>query len=54
MNPLEAAIRAVCQDIGADPENWRAFEGIGRVALNALIAALPADLGDALRRALET
>lgn len=52
MTPLEAAIRAACAHMGADPESWRGFERIGLAAVAALIDALPPDLGDALRRAI--
>lgn len=52
MSPLEIAIRAACKHIGADPESWRGFEEIGQVAAAALVAALPAELSDPLRRAL--
>lgn len=53
MSPLEQAIRAVCSHIGADPDGWRGFEELGRKAVEALVAALPADVAEALRRALE-
>lgn len=53
MSPLEAAIRAVCSYIGADPNNWAGFEGIGRVALKALIEAMPPDAAETLRHHLD-
>jgi hypothetical protein len=49
MTPMEAAIRAVCRHIGADPDTWRGFEGIGRVALEALFETLPTELAEQLR-----
>jgi hypothetical protein len=54
MSPLEAAIRAVCRHIGADPETWRGFESIGLVALKALLEALPPDAAVLLREHLPT
>lgn len=52
MNPVEAAIRAACHAMGADPNTWRGFEEIGRTAIDAFIAALPPDLAAAVQHAL--
>lgn len=40
-NPLEAAIRAACQYMGANPDSWEGFRGVGKVAADAFLAALP-------------
>jgi hypothetical protein len=52
VTPLEAAVRAVCRHIGTDPEGWEHFAEIGRVALGALLEALPPDLAKAIRAEL--
>lgn len=52
MSPLEAAIRAACEFIGADPETWRGFEALGLAALEGLIGALPDDLAERVREAV--
>lgn len=48
MDPLEAAIRAACQEIGASPHEWEGFAGIGRAALRGLLEALPHDPAEAM------
>lgn len=53
MNPVEAAIRAVCRELGADPDTWRGFEEVGRAALDGFISALPADVAEAVRAVME-
>lgn len=40
--------------MGADPETWRGFEEVGRVALSAFVDTLPTHLRDAVRAFLET
>lgn len=52
MSPVEAAIRAVCTAMGADPDTWRGFEEIGRVGVEAFINTLPPDLAEAVRSIL--
>jgi hypothetical protein len=53
VNPLEAAIRAACAHLGADPETWRGFEGVGQAALDGLLSALPAELAAQVRASIE-
>jgi hypothetical protein len=53
VSPLEAAIRAVCAELGASPDTWEGFKEIGRVAASAFVAALPAEIGDEVRKILE-
>jgi hypothetical protein len=53
VSPLEAAIRAVCRDIGANPDEWRGFLTIAVVGLTAFAEAVPAELGEQIRALLE-
>lgn len=54
MNPLEAALRQACKEMGADPDcpvtgGWRNFLKIGHPIAEAFVNALPPDLADAVR-----
>jgi hypothetical protein len=53
MTPLEHAIRAVCADIGANPDEWRGFLAIALTGLQAFADAVPPEVGDAIRSTLE-
>lgn len=50
MSPLEAAIRAVCAELGAHPDTWEGFKEVGRAGLAAFVSALPADLAAEIRK----
>lgn len=54
MSPVEIAIRAVCKDMGANPEEWRGFLAVALIGLNAFADALPAEVRDLIRPYLET
>lgn len=53
MNPIEAAVREVCRQLGAAEDTWAGFAEIGHKAVDAFITALPSELQEAVRRALE-
>lgn len=53
MNPVEAAVRAIAQSMGADPNDIQGFIGLAHVGLNALIEHLPPELGEPLREHLK-
>lgn len=50
MSPLEAAIRAVCEQLGAHPDTWRGFEEVGRAGLKAFVEALPPEIAAEIRK----
>lgn len=50
MSPLEAAIKAAAAHMRADFLDWKGFEEVGRVALEALLAHLPPELAEQVRR----
>jgi hypothetical protein len=49
MSPVEAAVSAIARSMGADPNDISGFIGLANVGLEALIAHLPPELGEALR-----
>lgn len=53
MNPLEAAVRAVCAELGAAPDTWEGFKEVGRAGLAAFVAALPPEIGAEIRKHVE-
>lgn len=54
MTLLEISVRAVCREIGVDPDDWHAFAGLGNVALDAFIEALPKELAEAIRLIMQS
>lgn len=53
MSPLEAAIRAACAFMGADPAAWENFKDVGQVAAEAFVDAFDPELRVVVRRYLD-